>query len=313
MFDPIFQGMAVSVFFGASVGTVLAVIVIPLGCITMRRRFYMVETETGEIELSQRYFETEVGAAEVGKKAPAGLIGGAKPALPAARKGPRPTPVWMRVLLWVWGVLVSGLFSLFGALAALVAWVRRRVAGARKPSRGPRSGPVKPGPSGAPPGGPATPAAAGPAAGIPPAAPALGGAQARAGEVTRTPSFAAEPDTTERIDLQAAASESGPDPASAATGPQPVGAPATEAPASAAKARPANAQAKKRSTRKTPVEKNAPGSETGAPVPETGKTARRKTASEKPAPKKVAPAPRAARPRGGNGKAPRDDRGPLDG
>ena len=54
----------VSVFFGASVGTVLAVIVIPLGCITMRRRFYMVETETGEIELSQRYFETEVGAIE---------------------------------------------------------------------------------------------------------------------------------------------------------------------------------------------------------------------------------------------------------
>ncbi len=50
MFDPIFQGMAVSVFFGASVGTVLAVIVIPLGCISLRRRFYLVETETGEIE-----------------------------------------------------------------------------------------------------------------------------------------------------------------------------------------------------------------------------------------------------------------------
>ncbi|MFZ0791505.1 MAG: efflux RND transporter permease subunit, partial [Chromatiaceae bacterium] len=106
MFDPIFQGMAVSVFFGASVGTLMAVIVIPLGCISLRRRFYLVETETGEIELSQRYFETEVGAAEVGKKAPAGLIGGAKPAPPAVRKGPRPTPAWMRVLLWFWGVLI---------------------------------------------------------------------------------------------------------------------------------------------------------------------------------------------------------------
>ena len=53
--DPIFQGMAVSLLFGAGVATLMAVIVIPLGCISLRRRFYLTETESGEIEVSERY------------------------------------------------------------------------------------------------------------------------------------------------------------------------------------------------------------------------------------------------------------------
>jgi predicted RND superfamily exporter protein len=36
IYDPIFQGMAVSLLFGAGVATLMAVIVIPLGCITLR-------------------------------------------------------------------------------------------------------------------------------------------------------------------------------------------------------------------------------------------------------------------------------------
>ncbi|MCF7989213.1 MAG: efflux RND transporter permease subunit [Thiohalocapsa sp.] len=57
--DPIFQGMAVSLLFGAGVATLMAVIVIPLGCISLRKQFYLIETDTGEIVLSDRYGEIE--------------------------------------------------------------------------------------------------------------------------------------------------------------------------------------------------------------------------------------------------------------
>ena len=41
--DPIFQGMAVSLFFGAAVATVLTLVVIPRGCISMAKHFYVGE------------------------------------------------------------------------------------------------------------------------------------------------------------------------------------------------------------------------------------------------------------------------------
>jgi multidrug efflux pump subunit AcrB len=104
MFDPIFQGMAVSIFFGASVGTLLAVIVIPLGCISLRRHFYLEETESGEIELSGRYAEVEEvpGGARKGGAARPMTAGG--------------TPVWLRL----WGGLVSFLFAFIGVLSTVL-------------------------------------------------------------------------------------------------------------------------------------------------------------------------------------------------
>jgi multidrug efflux pump subunit AcrB len=117
MFDPIFQGMAVSIFFGAAVGTLMAVIVIPLGCITMRRRFYLVETETGEIELSQRYFETEVGTVQANQPASARVQSDRRPRRPA---------LWSRLLLGLWGALVSAVFWLFGTIGALIGRLRGR-------------------------------------------------------------------------------------------------------------------------------------------------------------------------------------------
>jgi hypothetical protein len=95
--DPIFQGMAVSLLFGAGVATLMAVIVIPLGCISLRKHFYLEETESGEIELSGRYAEVEEVAG-----------GGVAPTVVR-------TPIWLRV--W------SGLVSLVLALAGLVAKV----------------------------------------------------------------------------------------------------------------------------------------------------------------------------------------------
>jgi multidrug efflux pump subunit AcrB len=95
IYDPIFQGMAVSLLFGAGVATLMAVIVIPLGCISLRRRFYLEETESGEIELSGRYAEVE--------EVPGGGTA------PAPSSG---TPLWLRV----WSGLVSLVFALFGLL-----------------------------------------------------------------------------------------------------------------------------------------------------------------------------------------------------
>jgi hypothetical protein len=39
MFDPIFQGMAISLLFGALVATTLTLIVVPLGCISAAKAF----------------------------------------------------------------------------------------------------------------------------------------------------------------------------------------------------------------------------------------------------------------------------------
>jgi len=57
--DPIFQGMAVSLLFGAGVATVLTLVVIPLGCITARKQFYIL---TGQ-EPPAEECKTETGPA----------------------------------------------------------------------------------------------------------------------------------------------------------------------------------------------------------------------------------------------------------
>ncbi|MGE5155619.1 MAG: efflux RND transporter permease subunit [Bdellovibrio bacteriovorus] len=293
MFDPIFQGMAVSVFFGASVGTFLAVIVIPLGCISMRRRFYLVETETGEIELSQRYFELEVGAS-----APPGGIEGAVPSppskAPARAKGPKPTPAWLRVLLWVWGLLVSGMFWLVGALMDLFGRVKGLLARRRGAPESGSSGP--PGPGAGPAGGSPNSSRGPPASGGPPGSPVLGGVPALGAEGIRRPSFAADPAParanpgvdTVAIAAQAAVADPG--------------------------VRPGESVAK----RKRPARKaTAPKPAAAAPeVRPASKTRVRAARSSKATPKKVSPAARAARrPKGDGGKpggSPRTRPGPLD-
>jgi multidrug efflux pump subunit AcrB len=101
IYDPIFQGMAVSLLFGAGVATLMAVIVIPLGCISLRRRFYLAETESGEIELSGRYAEVEE-------------VAGGEAAAPAGN------PLWLRV----WSALMSLVFSVVGFLGKAAGIIR---------------------------------------------------------------------------------------------------------------------------------------------------------------------------------------------
>ncbi len=52
--DPIFVGMAASLFFGTLVATVLTLVVIPLGCISVRKQFYVI----ADVDLPEEFCET---------------------------------------------------------------------------------------------------------------------------------------------------------------------------------------------------------------------------------------------------------------
>jgi len=77
--DPIFQGMAVSLLFGAGVATLMAVLIIPLGCISLKENFYRETTDSGEIVISSRYEEIEGVAAD------------------SADESAYSTPMWMKM------------------------------------------------------------------------------------------------------------------------------------------------------------------------------------------------------------------------
>jgi multidrug efflux pump subunit AcrB len=133
--DPIFQGMAVSLFFGAGVATLMAVIVIPLGCISLRKHFYLEETESGEIALSGRYAEVEE------------VAGGAVTTHPSG------TPIWLRL----WSGLVALVITLVSTLGKVLVVVWRlllvivSLIAKRRPQ--PSPGSSGPGNSTPPPGG----------------------------------------------------------------------------------------------------------------------------------------------------------------
>jgi len=57
--DPIFNGMAISLLFGAGVATVMAVVVIPLGCISARKQFYVQTSDDGRVSISPAFEQIE--------------------------------------------------------------------------------------------------------------------------------------------------------------------------------------------------------------------------------------------------------------
>ena len=65
--DPIFVGMAASLFFGTLVATVLTLVVIPLGCITVRQQFYdLLEMEHPEWQQAEEQVEKKEAAKSSG-------------------------------------------------------------------------------------------------------------------------------------------------------------------------------------------------------------------------------------------------------
>lgn len=90
--DPIFNGMAVSLLWGAGVGTIMAVIVIPMGCISCRENFYYETSDSGERTLSDKFFEIE----------------GEEFARVDDAVAEYKTPLWMRI---------------YGAIVGLIGWI----------------------------------------------------------------------------------------------------------------------------------------------------------------------------------------------
>ena len=87
--DPIFNGMAISLLWGAAVGTIGAVLIIPLGCISCRENFYYETSESCERVVNEKFAEIE----------------GEEPDIADAVEEYK-VPLWMR--------LYSGVITLFG-------------------------------------------------------------------------------------------------------------------------------------------------------------------------------------------------------
>ena len=100
--DPIFNGMAISLLFGAGVATVMALLVIPLGCISARKQFYVQTSDDGTVSVSPMFDRIEQVEAEA--------------SAPAAYR----TPLWMRLyggvisaFTWVY-YIVRAVFTMLG-------------------------------------------------------------------------------------------------------------------------------------------------------------------------------------------------------
>ena len=95
--DPIFNGMAISLLFGAGVATVMALLVIPLGCMSARRQFYVHTSDDGTVSVSPLYERIEKVKSEE--------------AAPAVYK----TPLWMRI----YGGVISGVTWIYYIVRAM--------------------------------------------------------------------------------------------------------------------------------------------------------------------------------------------------
>jgi multidrug efflux pump subunit AcrB len=156
--DPIFNGMAISLLFGAGVATVMALIVVPLGCISAKRQFYVETADDGTVSISRAFqlvehVDDEAEAAEKAAK----------------------TPLLMRL----WGVIVSAfswvfiiikaVFTLIGmGFKAIFGRFGRGRGGTPPPPRQPPPGGTPPPPRQPPPGGTPPPPRQPPPGGTPP-------------------------------------------------------------------------------------------------------------------------------------------------
>ena len=165
--DPIFNGMAISLLFGAGVATLMAVLIIPLGCISLKEHFYHETTDAGDIVTSSRFEEIE----------------GEKPSA-AEQEFVYKTPLWMRVYS-----LIFSIFEWLFVIGKMVFNIGRMVYGMimAKFSSGPDTPPPSP-----PPSSPSTPPAG--SGGAPAAAPA----GAAGGEAKETAAAAAAKTTADK-------------------------------------------------------------------------------------------------------------------
>ena len=149
--DPIFNGMAISLLWGAAVGTLGAVLIIPLGCISCRENFYYETSDSCERVVSAKFLEIE----------------GEEPDIADAVEEYK-VPLWMRIYsgvitLFGWIFVVGQM--VFNILRMLFGMVMSKFGGSDDDYDYTPPPPASPAPSSPPPAAPVTP----PPAAAPPA------------------------------------------------------------------------------------------------------------------------------------------------
>jgi hypothetical protein len=188
--DPIFNGMAISLLFGAGVATVMALLVIPLGCISARRQFYVQTSDDGTVSVSPLYERIE----QVEEKASAA---------PAVYK----TPLWMRL----YGGVISAftwLYYIVRAVFTMVGMGFKAILGRFGGGKGTPPPPREPPPAGGTPPPP-------PAGGTPPPAPVAEPTPPPVADSGARPEPAAEAEPTP-VASAAPAAEAEPEPVASA-------------------------------------------------------------------------------------------------
>ncbi|MGB5607252.1 MAG: efflux RND transporter permease subunit, partial [Gammaproteobacteria bacterium] len=131
--DLIFNGMAISLLFGAGVATVMALIVIPLGCISARKQFYVQTSDDGTVSISPLYARIEG-------------VSAAAEAKPVAKVAEYKTPLWMRLyggivsaFMWVYYIF-RAVFTMIGMGFKALLGKFSRSGGTPPPPRSPAPG-----------------------------------------------------------------------------------------------------------------------------------------------------------------------------
>jgi len=125
--DPIFNGMAISILFGAGTATCLALLIIPLGCISAKKQFYVQTSDDGVVSISPDYNRIE------------------KPDIESAK------PAGTSLLMRLWGgifSLFSWLFIIIKAVFTLIGMGLKGITGKFGGGRGTPPPPRPPGPGG---------------------------------------------------------------------------------------------------------------------------------------------------------------------
>ncbi|MDH3872116.1 MAG: efflux RND transporter permease subunit, partial [Gammaproteobacteria bacterium] len=133
--DPIFNGMAISLLFGAGVATVMALLIIPLGCISARKQFYVETADDGTVSVSPMFERIE------------------KPEVvqdTAKAKAAPGTPLWMRLYGGIMSVF-TWVFYIFRAVFTMIAMGFKGILGKFGRGGGSAPPPRQPSPGGTPP------------------------------------------------------------------------------------------------------------------------------------------------------------------
>ncbi|MGB5260535.1 MAG: efflux RND transporter permease subunit [Gammaproteobacteria bacterium] len=98
--DPIFNGMAISLMFGAGVATVMALLIIPLGCISAKKQFYIETADDGSVFVNPAFERIEH----------------VSPTAESVSSGPG-------FFMKIWGGIISGLVWVFYIIRAMFTMI----------------------------------------------------------------------------------------------------------------------------------------------------------------------------------------------